>query len=76
MKIIIKSLTLTNFKCFRSKEITFNDDVTTIKGRNGVGKTTIADAILWCLFGKNSQGQADFDLKTHDENGKPIPNLP
>jgi hypothetical protein len=40
-----------------------------------VGKTTIADAILWCLFGKNSAGQSDFDLKTHDEDGKPIPNL-
>lgn len=75
MKIEIKRLELTNFKCFKHKEITFNGDVTTIKGRNGVGKTTIADAILWCLFGKNTQGQADFDLKTHDENGKPIPNL-
>lgn len=75
MKISIERLTLTNFKCFRSKEITFDSDVTTIKGRNGVGKTTIADAILWCLFGKNSEGKSDFDLKTHDVNGKVIPNL-
>ena len=75
MNIKIKKLTLDNFKCFKHKEFSFNDDVTTIRGRNGVGKTTIADAILWCLFGKNSQGQSDFDLKTHDENGKPIPNL-
>jgi DNA repair exonuclease SbcCD ATPase subunit len=66
---------MTNFKCFRSKQIHFNKDVTTISGRNGAGKTTIADAILWCLFGKNLQGQSDFDLKTHDETGKPIPNL-
>lgn len=75
MNIKIKSLTLTNFKCFRSKEISFDSDVTTIKGRNGVGKTTIADAILWCLFGKNSENQSDFDLKTHDVNGKAIPCL-
>ena len=75
MNIYIKKLELTNFKCFRHKEFMFDSDVTTIRGRNGVGKTTIADAILWCLFGKNAQGQADFDLKTHDENGKPIPNL-
>ena len=75
MNIAIQKLTLTNFKCFRSKEIVFEPRITTIRGRNGVGKTTIADAILWCLFGKNSQGQSDFDLKTHDEDGKPIPNL-
>ena len=75
MNIRITNLTLTNFKCFKHKEIGFNNNITTISGRNGAGKTTIADAILWCLFGKNSQGQADFDLKTHDENGKPIPNL-
>lgn len=75
MKITIKQLSLTNFKCFRSKEIMFDSEITTIRGRNGVGKTTIADAILWCLFGKNSQGQSDFDLKTHDETGKTIPNL-
>lgn len=75
MNIKIKSLSLENFKCFRSKELTFTDAITIVRGRNGVGKTTIADAILWCLFGKNSQGQADFDLKTHDADGKPIPHL-
>ena len=75
MNIKIKRLELTNFKCFRHKEFVFDADVTTIRGRNGVGKTTIADAILWCLFGKNSQGQAKFDLKTHDSDGKVIPNL-
>lgn len=75
MKIEIRKLELTNFKCFRHKEISFDQDVTTIRGRNGVGKTTIADAILWCLFGKNAAGQSTFDLKTHDADGKPIPNL-
>ena len=75
MKIEIRKLELTNFKCFRHKEISFDQDVTTIRGRNGVGKTTIADAILWTLFGKNAAGQSTFDLKTHDADGKPIPNL-
>lgn len=75
MNIRIKQLTMQNFKCFRDKEITFDSDITTIRGRNGEGKTTIADAILWCLFGKNTQGQSDFDLKTHGEDGKPIPHL-
>ena len=75
MKIELKRLELSNFKCFRHKEFDFANNVTVLRGRNGVGKTTVADAILWCLFGKNTQGQSDFDLKTHDSDGKPIPHL-
>lgn len=75
MNIRIKRLSLQNFKCFREKDITFNDEVTTVRGRNGVGKTTIADAILWCLFGKNNEGKDKFNLKTYDENGVIIPHL-
>lgn len=77
MNIKIIKLTLFNFKCFKG-ENTFNfdgKDVITISGSNGKGKTTIADAITWCLFGKNYAGQSDFDLKTHDETGKVIPHL-
>lgn len=72
--IRIERMTLENFKCFRHKEIALSDDVTVIKGRNGVGKTTIADAILWCLFGKNTQGQSDFCIKTM-EGGVEFPHL-
>lgn len=75
MKITIKELRMQNFKCFRDKTITFSPHVTTISGRNGSGKTTIADAILFCLFGKNTMGATQFDLKTHGEDGQPIPNL-
>lgn len=75
MNIRINKLTLTNFKCFRYKEFTFTDYIVNISGRNGSGKTTIADAVLYCLFGKNSQGQTNFDLKTHDEQGEVIPHL-
>ena len=75
MNIKINTLTLTNFKCFRNKEFTFGKDIITIKGRNGVGKTTIFDAILFCLFGKNSQDQTKFNIKTNDENGNVIPHL-
>lgn len=75
MNIFIQHLELTNFKCFRHKEINFDGNITVIRGHNGSGKTTVADAILWCLFGKNTAGQADFDLKTHDSDGNTIPNL-
>lgn len=77
MNIRIHSLSFTNFKCFRSKEFTFDGDVSTIRGRNGEGKTTIADAILFCLFGKDSVGRSDLEVfKTIDkETKKPVPHL-
>jgi len=49
--MIIKSISLKNFKCFEKAQFSFSD-MTFIKGENGSGKTTIAlDAILFVLFG-------------------------
>jgi hypothetical protein len=36
-----------------------------IYGENGSGKTTIEDAFLWLLFGKDSADKKDFDLIPH-----------
>jgi DNA repair exonuclease SbcCD ATPase subunit len=66
---------MTNFKCFREKELNLDEDIITIRGRNGAGKTTIADAILFCLFGKNSEGQSDLELFKTRENGQVVHNL-
>lgn len=75
-KILLKSLSLINFKGVRDFSITFNDGITTVCGDNGTGKTTLYDAYLWLLFGKDSTGRSDgangFSVKTNDENGKPI----
>lgn len=74
--IIIKNITLINFKGVRELSIDFNERVTNIFGRNGAGKTTIFDAFTWLLFGKDSQDRKKFDLKTLDADGKIIPQLP
>lgn len=75
-KIILKSLSLVNFKGVRDFSIAFNDGITTVCGDNGTGKTTLYDAYLWLLFGKDSTGRSDgangFNVKTTDESGKPI----
>ncbi len=57
-----------NFKGIRCIDLDFGQ-TTEIRGRNATGKTTIADAFTWCLFGKDSTGRAAFNLKTIDENG-------
>ena len=76
MKYIkIDSLSLRNFKGVRNAEYEFGNLVNVVKGRNGVGKTTIADAICWVLFGTNQAGDTKFGVKTKDENGNEIPDV-
>lgn len=72
MIIEIKSLALTNFKGIRNIAINFNL-LTNIYGDNGTGKTTIADAINWLLFDKDSKDRKDFNIKTLDSTGNAIP---
>lgn len=75
-KIIIKQLSLLNFKGVRDLTIDFDAVSTNIYGRNGLGKTTIFDAFTWLLFGKDSQDRKKFDLKTLDSAGCIIPQIP
>lgn len=77
MNIQLKSITLLNFKGIRNLSIGFNENgVTSIYGRNAIGKTTIFDAFTWLLFGKDSTDRKDFNIKTLDDNGKVIEKLP
>ena len=75
-EIIIKRISLLNFKGARELSIDFNQSLTNIYGRNGSGKTTVFDAFTWLLFGKDSQDRKKFDLKTIDNAGDIIPQIP
>jgi DNA repair exonuclease SbcCD ATPase subunit len=74
-KITLISLTLVNFKGIKELTIPFKPDVSCLKGRNGTGKTTIADSFAWVLFGKDSSDRKDFNVKTLDGNNKAIERL-
>ena len=63
-KVILKSLTLRNFKGEKERTTVFGPIETTIMGDNGLGKTRHFDAFIWLLFGKDSQDRKDFCLKT------------
>lgn len=59
----IKTIKIENFKGIKHLEIALNGKNATINGKNGSGKTTIADAISWCLFGKSSNNASDFGIR-------------
>jgi DNA repair exonuclease SbcCD ATPase subunit len=75
MKLTLNALSIRNFKCFSDKRIDFGGNDAVISGRNASGKTTIYDAFLWLLFGKDSAGCATFAFKPLDADGNEIHNL-
>lgn len=74
MKISLTRLHLTNFKGIKSLEVNFGD-YTSIAGANATGKSTIADAFTWLLFGKDTNDRKDFEVKTLDKSGSVIPRI-
>ncbi|MBE8712563.1 AAA family ATPase [Sphingobacterium hungaricum] len=68
MNILIKTLTLINFKGVKNLTVDFNF-ITNIYGANASGKTTIFDAFTWMLFGKDSNDRKDFNVKPLNEVG-------
>ena len=76
MRVIIKSISLLNFKGVRDFTADFNADITEFRGENGTGKTTLNDAFSWLLYGKDSMGRSDFQIKTLDSDNNVIEKLP
>lgn len=56
MKTFLKKVVLENFMCYAHAEFDFYA-ITKIIAKNGIGKSTIATAYLWCLF------NCDYELK-------------
>lgn len=71
MNIKIKKIHIENFKKFNAIDIEFGK-VTKVSGQNAVGKTSIVDAFMWCVFDKNSRGETKFQIRPLDCNGNQI----
>lgn len=66
--MILKSLSLLNYKNFDSKSFAFNDKINCIVGNNGIGKTNVLDAIYHLSFGKSYFNPvATQNIKHHED---------
>ncbi len=52
--MLLKTLTLRNYRKYKDVSVEFPDGVVGIIGLNGVGKTTLVEAIGWVLFGHHA----------------------
>jgi len=68
--IRLLTLTLDNFKGCRHTAFDFGGRSAAIYGDNAAGKTTLYDGLTWLLFGKDSKGRSDFEIKPVDNAGQ------
>lgn len=71
MKIRLKSLALENYKKFDNGSFDFFNR-TKISGKNREGKTTIENAYMEILTGKEVDGTQPDGIRPHDEDGKDL----
>ena len=75
----IKKIKITNFKCYNTFEMEFNEKLNILVGNNDVGKSTLLEAIHLCLTGffrgkylKNNLIQDVFNKNSIDEYLKQV----
>ena len=64
MTMRIRYLTLANFRGVKKKALDMNAQKVTIYGKNGTGKTTLANAVSYLLTDSPATGEKDFSPKT------------
>jgi len=69
------NLVLRNFKGIKEFTLDTQGDNVSIFGDNATGKTSLADAVTWLLFDKDSLNRKDFGIKTLDAEGNEVHNL-
>lgn len=62
-RITIEELHLRNFRGARDVRVSFAAGTNIVCGDNGTGKSTLMDAFLWLLFGKDAEERKDCEIK-------------
>jgi DNA replication and repair protein RecF len=66
--MILKTLSLLNYKNFESQTFEFDDKINCLVGRNGIGKTNVLDAIYHLSYGKSYFNPISSQNIKHDED--------
>lgn len=74
MNMTIKTLEIIAFKGIQHLLLEPDGHNAVISGRNGTGKTSVCDAFLWLLFGKDSAGNK-ADVKPRNNLGERVEGL-
>ena len=70
MEIKLMRLEISRFKGCRALTLDLGGRSAAVYGDNATGKTTIYDALTWLLFGKDSRGRGDFEIKPLGPDGQ------
>lgn len=73
--MLLQNLTLENFRGVRHFSLDLPAEGAAVHGANGTGKSSLMDAFLWLLTGKDSAGRADFRIKPQDAAGRTTPDI-
>ena len=68
----LMSITLENFKGIKELHLSFKGESFEIRGANGTGKSTVADAFSWLLTDKPMSGIKNFSPQTLDKDGNAV----
>jgi len=74
-QIKIRDLWCVNFKALRNFQLSPDGQSISVYGRNGTGKSTLALAMSWLLFGSNVAGESKFEVRSTDAEGVVILDL-
>ena len=70
--MIIKRISVENFRSYKSQEINFPKGSTLLSGDIGTGKTTILLAIEFALFGLQPGQKGNYLLRSNSDEAKVI----
>ena len=72
MQIKLLKLEIQNFKAIKKFTLDAAGKSIIIQGKNGTGKTSLADAWFWLLTGSNLDGQSKYNIIELDDGSVPV----
>ncbi|MEY3249242.1 MAG: hypothetical protein RL742_1285 [Bacteroidota bacterium] len=70
--MILHTLRLRHYKQYGALDLEFREGLVGIIGRNGAGKSTIFEAVLYCLYGKDEINNKELIRSAFADNKTPV----